>query len=119
MKRLVHLGVWTVVLLGLSAPTPAEAKLKKVAQSGLKFLSNPVGARSAALGASSMAVTEDASAIFWNPAGLARLQTKTSAIFDATSGIADINYFAGALAYNAEDYGIFGVHALVMNYGDF
>ena len=119
MKRLVHLGVWTVVLLGLSAPTPAEAKLKKVAQSGLKFLSNPVGARSAALGAASMAVTEDASAIFWNPAGLARLQTKTSAIFDATSGIADINYFAGAVAYNAEDYGIFGVHALVMDYGDF
>ena len=111
MKRIVTCSLLAAMAVGVGLPGTSDAKLKKVAQSGLKFLSNPVGARSAALGAASMAVTEDASAIFWNPAGLARLQTKTSAIFDATSGIADINYFAGALAYNAEDYGIFGVHA--------
>lgn len=119
MKRMIHLGLLAVLVAGLGMPTPTDAKLKKVAQSGLKFLSNPVGARGASLGGASMAVMEDASAIFWNPAGLARLSSRSSAIVDYTSGIADINYFAGALAYNAEDYGVFGVHALVMDYGDF
>ncbi len=119
MKRLITFGLLAALVASLGVGAPAEAKLKKVAQSGLKFLSNPVGARASALGSASMAVVEDASAIFWNPAGLARMQAKTSAVFDATSGIADINYFAGAVAYNAEDYGIFGIHALVMDYGDF
>jgi hypothetical protein len=63
-----------------------------------------------------MAVAEDATAMFWNPAGMARMD-RGGAFFDATKGIADINYFAGAAAWNFGDYGVFGVNAVMMDYG--
>ena len=43
----------------------------KLAQAGFKFLSIPVGARQTSLGAASMALSNDANALFWNPAGIA------------------------------------------------
>ena len=109
---LISLAVFCVMV------NPADAKLKKVAQAGFKFLSNPIGARGAGLGNAYMALAEDASAMFWNPAGMARTE-HGSVFFDATRGIADINYFAGAIAWNFEDYGVFGVSAVVMDYGNF
>ena len=117
-KRTITLG--TLVLLALTCVVvgPADAKLKKVAQAGFKFLSNPIGARGAGLGNAYMALAEDASAIFWNPAGIARTE-HGSVFFDATKGIADINYFAGAASWNFEDYGVFGVSAMWMDYGNF
>ena len=58
-----------VLLFAIVLPLQA-AGLKKIAQSGMKWLSIPVGANGAALGNACIAVVNDASATFWNPAGL-------------------------------------------------
>ena len=116
--RIVSVGLLLTLAVSCVLVSPADAKLKKVAQAGFKFLSNPISARGAGMGNAYMALAEDASAMFWNPAGLARTE-HGSLFFDATRGIADINYFAGAFAWNMEEYGIFGLSAVWMDYGNF
>ncbi len=118
MRRTIIWGALLGLAVSCVLTSPADAKLKKVAQAGFKFLSNPIGARGAGLGNAYMAIAQDASAIFWNPAGLAQSE-RGSAFFDATRGIAEINYFAGAASWNFQDYGVFGVSAMLMDYGEF
>ena len=47
---------------------------QRVGISSLQFLKIGVGARATALGESFVAISNDASALFWNPAGLANTE---------------------------------------------
>ena len=50
-------------------------EITKVGTSAAQFMKIGVGARATAMGESFVAVSNDASAIFWNPAGIASLTT--------------------------------------------
>lgn len=82
MRRLAAL-----VGLALLAPAPARGYLDDTS----------VGARGAALGSAALAVTSDASAYYWNPAGLAGLR-RSEALADYAKpyGVPDLN--VGTLA---------------------
>jgi hypothetical protein len=105
-----------VTLLILSIPVHG-AEFKKVAQAGMSWLSIPVGARGAALGNAYVAIANDASSVFWNPAGLAFTEG-IHAFFSQTRWIADINVNAGVASYNAGNIGVFGLGFLAMDWGD-
>ena len=62
------------------------------------FLNISQGARAARMGSAFVAVADDPSAIFWNVAGLARLE-KHGATFDHTLWFADIGYNFGELKF--------------------
>ncbi len=62
-----------IVLLSLSSIINAES-VKKVAQAKMQFLKLGVGARAAAMGDAVLALSGDANAIFYNPAGCASVQ---------------------------------------------
>ncbi|MBU2572774.1 MAG: PorV/PorQ family protein [Elusimicrobia bacterium] len=62
------------------------------------FLNLPIGARASAMGGAYTAVSEEASAIYWNPAGLVQIP-KLSAIFMRTQYVADISYQYAAYAH--------------------
>jgi long-subunit fatty acid transport protein len=78
----------------LAAP-PAHAQFtlgdQRVGTSSASFLRIGVGARATGLGESFVAVANDPSAIYWNPAGLASLQRREVAL-SHVSWPADINY---------------------------
>jgi len=64
-----------VVLLIFAFALPLQAEgIKKIAQTGMKWFSIPMGSRPAAMGNAFTAVADDASSIFWNPAGIALAQ---------------------------------------------
>lgn len=74
----------------LLAPRPATAYFEDVR----------TGSRGTALGPSSIAVVTDASAYYWNPAGLADLpQTEVSADYISMYGLSDISSGAAAGAF--------------------
>lgn len=75
------------------------------------FLNISQGARATAMGSAFVAVADDPSAIFWNPAGIARIEGG-SVMFDHTNWIADINYNYMAASYNLGSYGAIGVSFL-------
>jgi long-subunit fatty acid transport protein len=72
------------------------------------FLSIGQGARAIGMGSAFVAVTDDPSAIFWNPAGIAKTKN-VSFMVDHTRWIADINYNYMALAYNLGNFGVLGM----------
>ncbi len=105
------------VLLILSVPLQAQG-LKKVAQAGMSWLTIPVGARGASLGNAYIAIANDASSVFWNPAGLA-YTTGIHAFVNQTQWIADINVNAGVASYNGGNLGVFAISFMAMDWGDF
>lgn len=93
--------------------------LDKRAQTGFKFLSVPVDARGAALGDALTAIEGlGASAMFYNPASMARLERKMDVVFGQVKWIADINYNVGAAAFPTP-YGTVGVNLSFVDYGEF
>ena len=88
----------------------------KLAQTGMKFLSFSPDARAAALGDAITAKTGGASSLFYNPAGMARLEGM-NVVVGQTQWIADISYNAVGFAY-ASNAGVLGFSMLNVDYGD-
>ncbi|MBI4655224.1 MAG: PorV/PorQ family protein [Elusimicrobia bacterium] len=68
------------------------------------FLNLPIGARAASMGGAYSAISEEASAIYWNPAGLVQI-SKLSALFMRSTYLEDISYqyasYAQRLSYDS------------------
>ena len=87
--------VLAVLVVGLAAAPPASAQTslggQRVGTSAATFLKIGVGARPVAMGEAFVAVANDPSTIYWNPAGLAGLLRK-EITFSHTEWPADIQY---------------------------
>ncbi len=108
-----------VMIMALAASLPLQAAgLKKVAQSGMQWLSIPIGPRAAAMGGAYTAVANDASSIFWNPAGVA-LSKGGNFFLTQTKWIADIDVNAGAFTYDAGALGFISASFAAVDWGVF
>lgn len=94
MKR-IHFFV-TVFLISLPLLTSAQDKeFSKVGTTAAQFLKVDIGARALAMGGAFSAFVGDATALYWNPAGIALLQDYELTVTH-TQWIADISHdFAG------------------------
>lgn len=83
-------------------------EISKRGTTAAPFLNISQGARATSMGSAFVAIADDPSTIYWNAAGLARLENN-GVIFDHTQWIADVkyNFLAGAL--NLGDFGTLGV----------
>ena len=68
------------------------------------FLQIPVGARSEAMGGAIVGLADDASAIFWNPAGIVKVNN-VQAHFSYMKWFDLFDFNAASLVYNAGDIG--------------
>ncbi len=75
--------------------------------SGAQFLQIPVGARSEAMGGAIVGLADDASAIFWNPAGIVKVNN-VQAHFSYMNWFDLFEFNAASLVYNAGEMGTFG-----------
>lgn len=64
------------------------------------FLMNPIGSRATSLGGAYTAIAEDASAIFWNPAGLTQIHNMQliGMHSERFAGMVNIDFIAGSFA---------------------
>lgn len=92
-------------LLGLACAAPLLANedpryfsSKAVGSTAADFLNLPVGARAAAMGGAYSAISEEASAVYWNPAGLVQIP-KLSAVFMRAQYLEEISYQYAAYAH--------------------
>jgi hypothetical protein len=106
----------SLVLAALSLLAPAEAVFTKIGMAGLPFLKIGVG-RCTGMGEAFVAVADDATAAFWNPAGLALVQ-KRQALVNHIDWVADINheYLVFVTPTRA---GNIGVSVTALSLGDF
>ncbi len=110
---------YIVVFLSICCACSLQAQigLDKVGQSTMNFQLVGLSARASSLGDAVFASSIGSEAIFYNPAGLAEMKQPFDASLFYTSWIADITYYAGAVAYNAGDFGTFGLSAMSVDYG--
>ncbi|MBD3161144.1 MAG: PorV/PorQ family protein [Candidatus Eisenbacteria bacterium] len=90
-----------VLCLLLAIPTLADAaqEFEKVGTIGGQFLKIGVGARATAMGSAFVSVADDATAIYWNPAGIARVY-KNVVNVNHTSWLADISFTQAAYVFH-------------------
>ncbi len=104
-----------VAFFGLLAPAYGQVK---VGTAGAKFLSIGVVPRAMGLGEAFTAVANDASSVFWNPAGIAHL--KGAAFFSSyTHWIADGHLPAVVYAFPKSPYGVLAVFSSGIYMGGF
>jgi hypothetical protein len=92
----------TAVLLLLAAPALV------LASTGAAFLKIPVGPRVVGIGEAAVAYVDDASALFYNPAGLANVPT-FDILLSHNQWFLDMNHEYVAGAFGAKELGMFGL----------
>lgn len=108
-------------VLAQESPTD-DIETDRRAQTGFKFLSMSVDARSAALADAMTAIEQGTSvAMFYNPAGMARLASMGHVQAGQAQWIADINHSVASAAFapSGGAYGVFGITIQSVDYGDF
>lgn len=88
------------VLLGVSVLFADSGRMTNVGTTAAPFLEVGVGSRAIGMGGAFVAVANDVSALYWNPAGLCRLE-QGEAVFERVEWLADIsfNYLGAALPF--------------------
>lgn len=111
MRVVRQLLLLLVVLVTSVAAVLAQPGVRTVAKTGTTvapFLAIPVGARAIAMGGAFVGTVDDATSLYWNPSGLARLP-HYEAMFTHTAWLADMNFNYAALAVPLGDFGSVGV----------
>jgi hypothetical protein len=81
------------------------------------FLEIPVSARALSMGGAFTGVANDASSLFWNPAGIARL-TQHEVIFQHTNWIADTKFDYAGLVISLGELGTIGASFTALSMDD-
>ncbi len=119
MKRIGLISATIVVVSGLFASGVfGQAKL---AQTGFNFLSVGTDARATAMGEAFTTIEGSSTSLFYNPAGLAGINSFVDLSMSQAKWIADIKYLSGTVAFSPFEgrYGVIGVSFMSIAYGDF
>lgn len=82
--------------------------------SGAQFLQIPIGARGAALGGAFTGLTDDATSVFWNPAGITNLNSN-AVHFSYLRWFEMFDLNAASFIYNGNDAGIFAASLVIFS----
>lgn len=115
MKKIIF--TISMIFLVSFLVTPAHSGLKKVGQTGFQFLKVDASPRAAGMGGAYMMVGYDASAMFYNPAGLGNMEKSFDFFAGQTQWIADVKYNYAGLAKSFDMYGTVGISFMNADYG--
>lgn len=104
----LFLALTAALLFAFSMPLRAAFSNKSAGTSGAAFLKIGAGARANAMGDAYTSVADDASAIYWNPAGLAGLK-KNEFVAMRAQLYQDLEYNFFAFAHPTKSWGTFAV----------
>jgi len=104
MKKITIL-VFMILVIALQA-----GAVTKVGTTAAGFLNIDVGSRALGMGGAYVAVADDITAMYWNPAGVARLKTAQTA-FTHTKWLADVNFNYAAVVVPLGAIGNVGANA--------
>jgi hypothetical protein len=111
MKKLILSFAVTIVFIGTSYGVSENA-----GTSTAQFLKLGAGARASGMGDAFVGVVDDASAIYWNPAGLSNLQDGSLSVMHAM-WFGDIDYEWASYAHPVGHIGVLGVGVQYLSYG--
>jgi len=95
-----------------------DENVSKVGTTAAPFLSIEVGARAIGMGGAFVAISDDISSLYWNPAGLARLSTTGEATFNHTDWILDVKHDYAAVGLSLGSFGALGLSFSALTMGE-
>jgi len=95
----------------------AGASTNKVGTTAAQFLKFGVGPRAIGMGGAFTATSDDITALYWNPGGLSRMNSR-EVIFNHIDWLLDIKYDFAAFAVDVPGFGSIGAFVNVMSMGD-
>jgi hypothetical protein len=113
MKKLILLISLLVFVFSFSAVAAT-----KVAQTGCGFLDVSAGARAVGMGEAFTVLGQDATALFYNPSGIGKIDGKFDLSVGGTQWISEIQYLYMAAVYDADVWGNLGFSVIYPDYGD-
>ena len=117
MKRIIY-----GILLAAMMVLPLQSYAGNVSQAGVLFLKISPGARPSGMGEAFVALADDASATWWNPAGLG-FQRQNELTLMHTNWLpqfhlSDLYFDFLSYTHFVPDWGMFGGNLVFMNYGE-
>ena len=111
-------SIIVLLLMFYSSLTYAQliTNVSKVGTTSAPFLEIEAGARAIGMGGAFVAVANDASSIYWNPAGMAKL-SMNEVILNHTEWIAGINYDFAGIVLKIDDANAVGISYTGVNLG--
>lgn len=122
-RTFFHSGLARVLLSAVLAPlfaagaSAGDFTRDAVGTTSGQFLKLAVNARATAMGEAYCAMTDEASAMYWNPAGLIKVK-RNSAMLMHSSYLASTSFDYAAYARHIRNVGTLGVSVQYMNSGD-
>jgi len=107
---------WIFTLLFLTGSV-VSAAVTKTGTTAAKFLSIGIGPRAIAMGGAFTSVVDDATAMYWNPGGLALID-KYQVLFTQANWIADVTVNYIGVAIPAGNVGTFGFNVTALTMDD-
>lgn len=120
MKSLNIKKILNAIILYLSiiiTPLSIAQEVDYSGTSALNFLKIGVGARPMAMGDAAIASTNTAEALYWNVAGLTRIDEQFSVAISSMDWLVDSRNSYFAAAFKLGDYGSFGLDIQYLDYG--
>ncbi|HTY38753.1 MAG TPA: PorV/PorQ family protein [Bacteroidota bacterium] len=118
MKHKAIFGALLLCMAVMLLAVPALAQHQRVGAVAAPELLIPVGARDMSLGGASISTTRGVEAMYWNPAGLGKMEGGAEAMFSSMSYLADINVVYGAVAGKFGSFGNVGFTVKSLSFGD-
>ena len=107
-----------LLLISLAIPKPLWGQfnidVSKVGTTSAPFLEIDVGSKAVGMGSAFVAVANDATALYWNPAGIARL-SGNEMVFIHTEWIANINYDFVGTVFPMGNLGVLGISIISLS----
>lgn len=92
----------------------ANAQNPNLGTGGAQFLQIPVGAKAEAMAGAVVGYIDDASALFWNPAGIVKVKN-VDAFFSYMDWFGMFDHSAAAVVFNLDDIGSLGASIIMFN----
>ena len=108
MKRCFFIYLFSVFFTS-QASAGILNSMSKTGTTTAQFLKIQVGSRAIGMGGAYVAMTNDLSSIYWNPAGLAQINGRGGVSFVHTNWLADTDFNFAAVALNTGAFGTIGI----------
>jgi len=110
--------IFILSLLTLTTNNYGQVSVNKVGQTGMKFLSVEVGARTAAMGDAVVALENNSESIFSNPASITNTEHQYDFSVGYNSWLTAIKHNYGSFIYKSELFGSIGASFIYVDYGE-
>ena len=119
MKTIFKISLIVIIILGVNLRESFCQEYRKLAQTGLKFLTVPMDARASALSGALTSLEAHSVSLMFNPANMSMMPYTFDVALGQVRWIADIDYVFGTAAFRPSKgkYGVFGFSLMSVDYG--